>query len=100
MLQGVPNNLTCFLNRPLQILENKVISLSPNNPWETASRKEPDATEPTKCIAQRLIKMTLHHGKGLPRAEIPLLGKELPNDVSSVSPPVLSQRTIVKFVFY
>ena len=37
--------------------------------------------------------------KKLPQAEIPLICKELPNDVGNVLPPVLSQRTTIEHVF-
>jgi hypothetical protein len=43
-----------------------------------------------------LIKQTLQHRKGLLRAEIAFLDEELPKDVGSVSPPMLSEGTFVE----
>ena len=37
IMQGFPNDLTCFLNGPLQVVKNQIISLSPNDPWKTTS---------------------------------------------------------------
>ena len=44
-------------------------------------------------------KKELHHRKKHPQAEIPLICKELPNDIGNVLPPMLSQRTNVEHVF-
>jgi hypothetical protein len=39
IMQGIPNDLSCFLNEPLQIIENRIISLVLVNPQDTASKK-------------------------------------------------------------
>ena len=65
---------------------------------KSTSKKEPYTIELFKCFAQRVIKKTLHHKIGLMWAEIPLICKELPNDVGSVSPPVLSEWTAAEHV--
>ena len=66
IMQGVANDLTCFLNGPLSIIEHKVIPLALDNPWKTAPKEEPCAIEPFECLAQRLIEEALHHRKGIP----------------------------------
>lgn len=38
--------MTCFLNGPLQFIENHVSPRPPDDPWKTASWEEPDTTEP------------------------------------------------------
>ena len=53
ILQGVPNDLTCFLNGPLQIVENEIIPLMPDNPRNTASKQEPNATESFKSFCTK-----------------------------------------------
>jgi hypothetical protein len=79
-----------FLNGPLQIVKNHTIPLMPTNPRKIASQKEPDATEPIKCFAQRFIKETLHHEKGVPWAKIPFLAKSCQIILATYRPPVLS----------
>jgi hypothetical protein len=61
-MEGVPADLMCFLNGPLQIVKNQIISLAPDVPRKTALKKT-NATEPFKSLAQRLIKETLHRRK-------------------------------------
>ena len=82
--------MTCLLNGPLHIVKNHIILLTPYNPQKSTSQKELDVLKPFKCIAHRLIKHTLHHREGLHHAELFLFGKELPNDVGNVSPPMWS----------
>jgi hypothetical protein len=50
-MQGIPNDLTCFLNGPLQIVENQIVLLVPDNPLETIPQKEPHVIEPFKFFA-------------------------------------------------
>ena len=100
ILQGVPNDLTCFLDGPLLIIKHKIILLALDNPWKTTPQEEPIAIEPFKYLAQRLIKEALHHRKWFLRAEIPSFGKELPHDVGGIPPPLLSERTIVESMFH
>ena len=96
ILQGVPNDLTCFLNGPLLIIKHKIIPLALDNPWKTTPQEEPNATKPFKCLAQRLIKEALHHRKGFLWGEFPSYGKELPHDVGGISLPLLSEGTTVE----
>ena len=90
ILHGVPNDLMCFLNGSLQLIKHRVVLLALDNPWKATPQEEPDATKPFKCLAQSLIKEALHRRKGFPWTEIPSFGKELPNDVGNISPPLVS----------
>ena len=74
--------------------------LAPGNPHNTIPQGEPNASEPFKCLAQRSIEKTLHHRKCFLRAKIPSFGKELPHDVGSIVSPLLSERTIVEYMFH
>ena len=98
IMQGVPNDLTCVLNGPLHIIKNQIIPLALDNPRKTTSQKELYSTEPFQCLAQRLVKEALHHRKGFTRPEIPPFGKELPNDVGSIS-RLLNQWTAIEPMF-
>ena len=44
-----------------------------------------------KSLAQRLIREALHHRKDFCKPRFLFFGKELPNDVGRVSPPLLSK---------
>jgi hypothetical protein len=39
ILQGIPNDLTCFLNGPLQVIKNQIIPLPPDDPRKTLLKK-------------------------------------------------------------
>jgi hypothetical protein len=99
-MQGVPNDLTYFLNEPLQIIKHQIIPLVLYNLHKTALQEEPYAIELIKCLAQRLIKEALHHRKGFPRTKIFCFGKEFPNAIGSISPPLLSEWTTKELVFH
>jgi hypothetical protein len=79
-----------FLNGPLQTVKNHTIPSTSTNPRKIDSQKEPDAIEPIKCFAQRFIKETLHHEKGVPWAEIPFLAKSCQIILATYCPHVLS----------
>jgi hypothetical protein len=51
ILQGVPNDLLCFLNGPLESIKQHIIPLVLDNPWKTTFQEEPDATS-FKCVAR------------------------------------------------
>ena len=51
IMHGVPNDLTCFLNGPLQIIEHEIILLAPDNPWKITPQEKLDATKLFKCLA-------------------------------------------------
>ena len=79
--------------------------LTPNNACKTTSQKEPDATELLKCFVQTLIKETLHHRNGFSWAKcfsniFLIFSKELPSDVGSVLPPMLSEWIAVEPMFH
>jgi hypothetical protein len=46
-----------------------------------------------------LVKETLHHRKKILWSEIPPFGKELPNDVGRILPPLLSEWTTIEPTF-
>jgi hypothetical protein len=83
IMQGIPNDLTCFHIGPLQIVKTQSISLVPDNPRNTTSLKNPDATS-FKKLAQRLIKEALHHRMDVYKRRFSFVGKDLPNDVEQV----------------
>lgn len=90
IMEGIPNDLTCFLDGSLQIVENQIHPLPPNDPRKTSFQKEPDTTKPLKCFAQRSIKHTLRMLRSS------FFDEELSNDVGSISPFMLSEGTTVK----
>ena len=56
LMQGVPNDLMCFLNEPLLIVKHKIVPLAPYIPWKTTPQEDPYATEIFECLAQRLTR--------------------------------------------
>ena len=50
ILQGVPNDLMCFINWPLQSIKNHIVLFVPNTPRKTTPQEKPDVVEPFQSL--------------------------------------------------
>ena len=89
-----------FSQWAIQIIKDQIILLALDNPQRAIPLEYLDVFEPFKCHAQRLSKEALLQRKKISRTMILSFGKKLPHDVGTISPPLLSNLTIVKSMFH
>lgn len=100
ILQGVPNDLTCSLNGPLQSIKNPIIPLASNDPWNSTSQEKPNAVESFQYLAQRLIKNGIASWRKISAGQGSSFGKGLPHDMSGIQQPLLSKRATKEPMFH
>ena len=75
ILQGVPNNLMCFLNGPLKRIKNQIIPLVPNNPRKIIPQEELAKLNCISALCKGLSKRHCTIKKDLWGPRLPLLAK-------------------------
>ena len=103
ILQGVPNDLTRFLNMPLQSIKHWIVPLALDDPWIPLLKKNQMGLNRFNALHKGWWKKHCIMEKescGPKVPWVPSFGKELPHDISGIPPPLLSKRPTKEPMFH